>query len=202
MGVPFPTDGSRWTQNWSRCQGCGENSFHLLAHHQIDVLSMFVLSKWQCVALPTHWRASSVRALCCWFYTFLDHTTNISWKVCALRCVGSAKRLTKQTKIMHQCTNFLICDRLQRMLGNFAFYESSVHFAVSMQQQSAQSAPPSPDTPPHSRMHSPKRMDSKLLIHFTPPLEQGMEKSVFYRQIFFHKNTAHCVPLKGLSHEI
>ena len=52
----------------------------------IDVLSMFVLSKWQCVALPTCWRAL-IRALY-WFHTFLDHTTNISSKVRTQRRVS------------------------------------------------------------------------------------------------------------------
>jgi len=48
----------------------------------MGVVSMFVLSKWQCVALPTRWRAS-VHALFKWSHIFLAHTTNISWKVCA-----------------------------------------------------------------------------------------------------------------------
>ena len=45
-----------------------------------DVLSMFVLSWWQSVALPTCW-CTSVRALFYCYHTFLDHTTNISRKV-------------------------------------------------------------------------------------------------------------------------
>ena len=45
---------------------------------------MFVLSKWQCVALPTHWRAL-VRTLFYLFHTFLDQTINISRKMRAPR---------------------------------------------------------------------------------------------------------------------
>ena len=55
----------------------------------IDVLSMFVLSKWQCVALPTHWHAS-VRTLFYWLHTFLDHTTNNSRKVATPRRVSAS----------------------------------------------------------------------------------------------------------------
>ena len=44
------------------------------------VMSMFVLSKWQRVALPTRWRAS-LRALFYCYLTFLDHRKNISRKV-------------------------------------------------------------------------------------------------------------------------
>ena len=51
------------------------------------VMSMFASSKWQHVALPLRWRAS-VRALFYCYHTFLDHTTNISQKVCAPRCVN------------------------------------------------------------------------------------------------------------------
>ena len=54
-----------------------------------DVLSMFVMSKWQSVVLLTRWRAS-VRALFYWYHTFLDHTTNISIKVCAPRCISAS----------------------------------------------------------------------------------------------------------------
>ena len=50
---------------------------------------MFVLSKWQCVALTTCWRAS-VRALFNSFPTFLDQTTNISRKVRAPRRVSAS----------------------------------------------------------------------------------------------------------------
>ena len=68
------------------------NSKNLAKNQQIfgsyDVfLSMFVLSKWQCVALPTHWRAS-VHALFNCYHTFLDHTTNISRKAHAPRRVS------------------------------------------------------------------------------------------------------------------
>ena len=58
---------------------------------------MFVLSKWQRVALRTRWRAS-VRALFYCYHTFLDHTTNINRKLhCteARQCVGSAKQCSK-----------------------------------------------------------------------------------------------------------
>ena len=77
-----------------------------------DVLSMFVLSKWQCVVLPMHCRAA-VCALFYWFHTFFDHTTNISRKVRATRCVSirwerqtmfKIVTWTKQTWIIHQCT--------------------------------------------------------------------------------------------------
>jgi len=52
-----------------------------------DVLSMFVLSKWHHVLLPTHWHAS-VRLLFYCNHTFLDHTTNISRKVHAPRRIS------------------------------------------------------------------------------------------------------------------
>ena len=55
----------------------------------IDVSSMFVLSKWQCVALPTRWQAS-VRALFYCYYTFLDHTTNMRRKLRAPRRVSAS----------------------------------------------------------------------------------------------------------------
>ena len=45
-----------------------------------DVLFMFVLSKWQCVALPMRWRAWVHAHFYC-YHTFLDHTTNISRKM-------------------------------------------------------------------------------------------------------------------------
>jgi len=54
-----------------------------------DVLSMFVLSKWQHVALPTR-RRPSVCALFYCYHTFLKHTTNISRKVCAPRNVSAS----------------------------------------------------------------------------------------------------------------
>ena len=54
-----------------------------------DVLSMFVLYKWQCVALPMCW-CTSVRALFYCYHTYLDHTTNISWKVRAPRRVSGS----------------------------------------------------------------------------------------------------------------
>ena len=49
-----------------------------------DVLSMFVLSQWQRVALPMCW-PTSVRGLFYCYHPFLDHTTNISRKVHAPR---------------------------------------------------------------------------------------------------------------------
>ena len=55
----------------------------------IDVLSMFVLSKWQRVALLMHWRAS-VRALFYSFHTLLDHSTNIIRKMHAPRRVSAS----------------------------------------------------------------------------------------------------------------
>ena len=64
-----------------------------------DVLSMFVLSKWQRVALPTRWRAS-VRALSYCDYTFLDHTTNISRKVRTPRCVSALRERQSMLKIV------------------------------------------------------------------------------------------------------
>ena len=70
------------TLSWTRC---------------IDVLSMFVLSKWQHVALPTRWCASVCALFYC-YLTFLDHTTNISRKVHAPEArqrIGSAKRCSK-----------------------------------------------------------------------------------------------------------
>ena len=50
---------------------------------------MFVLSKWQRVALPTRWRAS-VRPLLYCYHTFLDHTTNINRKLLAPRHVSAS----------------------------------------------------------------------------------------------------------------
>ena len=52
------------------------------------LLSMFVLSKWQRVALPTRWR-TSVRALLYCYLTFLDHRTNIRRKVRTPRRVSA-----------------------------------------------------------------------------------------------------------------
>jgi len=52
-------------------------------------MSMFVLSKWQRVALPTRWRAS-VPAFLYFYLTFLDHRTNISRKVHAPRHVSAS----------------------------------------------------------------------------------------------------------------
>ena len=75
----------------------------------IDILSMFVLSKWQCVALPTRWRAS-VRAL---FYSFHWIRQQISVGKCAHRGAWARQERktmfqivtwTKQTWIIHQCT--------------------------------------------------------------------------------------------------
>ena len=76
-----------------------------------DVLSMFVMSKWQCVVLLTCWRAS-VRALSYCYHTFLDHTTNISRKVHTLRRISVSERQTmfknvpwtKQTWTKHHNT--------------------------------------------------------------------------------------------------
>ena len=50
---------------------------------------MFVLSKWQRVALPTCWRAS-VRALFYCYHTFLDHRTNSRRKVRAMSRVSAS----------------------------------------------------------------------------------------------------------------
>ena len=52
-------------------------------------MSMFVLSKWQCVALQTRWRASVLALFYC-YLTFLYHRTNISRKVRALRRVSTS----------------------------------------------------------------------------------------------------------------
>ncbi len=78
-----------------------------------DVLSIFVLSKWQHVALPTRWHAS-VRTLFYCYLTFLDQRTNISRKVRAPRHVsasGVPKKFqnchlydTKQTWTKHHNT--------------------------------------------------------------------------------------------------
>ena len=51
-------------------------------------MSMFVSSKWQRVALPTHWRAS-VGALFYCYITFLNHIKNIGRKVRAPRHVSA-----------------------------------------------------------------------------------------------------------------
>jgi len=60
---------------------------------------MFVLSKWQRVALLMRWCAL-VLSLFYWYLTFLDHRTNISRKVRAARTearqrVGSPKQVSK-----------------------------------------------------------------------------------------------------------
>ena len=53
-----------------------------------DVMSMFVSSKWQHVALLTRWCASMCALFYC-YLTFLDHRTNISRKVHAPRCISA-----------------------------------------------------------------------------------------------------------------
>ena len=66
----------RWA-GWPTCLSSA-NSVTISCYRRCTVvMSMFVLSKWQRVALPTRWRAS-MRALFCCYLTFLDHRTNIS----------------------------------------------------------------------------------------------------------------------------
>ena len=73
------------------------------------VMSMFVSSKWQRVALPTPWRAS-VQALFYCYLTFLDHRTNISahWGASAHRERQTSFKIvtwtTKQTWTKHHNT--------------------------------------------------------------------------------------------------
>ena len=75
------------------------------------VMSMFVLSKWQRVALPMRWHAS-VRALFYYYLTFLDPRTNISRKVGVPRHVSASGapnkfqncHLGKQTWTKHHNT--------------------------------------------------------------------------------------------------
>ena len=83
-----------------------------------DVLSMFVLSKWQCVALQMRWRVS-VRTLFYSYHTFLDHTTNISRKVCKPRRVSVSEApnnvqnchldKTNMDKTSQHHTGYIIC---------------------------------------------------------------------------------------------
>ena len=69
------------------------NLFLILSRCNV-IMSMFVASKWQRVALPKLWRASVCALFFC-YHTFLDHKPNSSWKVRAPRRVGSAKQSSK-----------------------------------------------------------------------------------------------------------
>ena len=71
-----------------------------------DVLSMFVLSRWQRVSLLKLWCAL-VRVLFYCYNTFLDHTTNTSRKVRAQRRIKIVT-WTKQSWTKHHNTTFSI----------------------------------------------------------------------------------------------
>ena len=83
--------GSKW-KNW-----CPRNMQSSMCRYGHDILPIFVLSEWQCVALPTC-SCASVHALFYSFHTFLDHSTNYIRKTFAPRRVsvsGVAKRCSK-----------------------------------------------------------------------------------------------------------